>query len=58
MKLTLCSEVVRALDFASMCAFARRAGYDGLELAPVTLGDEPHRLSAAKRAEAKKNRGR
>ncbi len=54
MRVTLCSEVVRQLDFAAMCAFARRAGYDGLELAPETLSHEPHRLSAAKIAEAKK----
>jgi len=54
MKLTLCSEVVRDLDFASMCQFAGRVGYDGLELAPMVLGEAPHRLPAAKRAEAKK----
>lgn len=54
MKLALCSEVVRELDFAAMCAFAGRIGYDGLELAPITLSEEPHRLSAAKRAEARR----
>lgn len=54
MKVTLCSEVVRKLDFAAMCAFARRAGYDGLELAPEALSHEPHRLSETKITEAKK----
>lgn len=54
MKLTLCSTVVGKLDFASMCAFAKRTGYDGLELAPMTLSHEPHLLPAAKIAEAKK----
>ncbi len=54
MKLTLCSTVVGKLDFASMCAFAKRTGYDGLELGPMTLSDEPHLMSAAKIAEAKK----
>ncbi len=54
MKLTLCSTVVGKLDFASMCAFAKRAGYDGLELAPMTLGHEPHLLPTAKISEAKK----
>ncbi len=53
MKLTLCSEVVRELDFASMCAFAVRVGYDGLELAPMVLSREPHLLPAARRAEAR-----
>jgi len=54
MKLTICSEALRPLDFASMCAFAGRVGYDGIELAPVTLSREPHLLPAAKRAEARK----
>jgi D-psicose/D-tagatose/L-ribulose 3-epimerase len=39
-KLALCSEVVRELDFASMCAFAGRIGYDGLELAPMVLSQK------------------
>lgn len=54
MKLTLCSEVVRELDFASMCAFAGRVGYDGLELAPMVLSREPHLLPEKKRVEARK----
>ncbi len=54
MKLTLCNEVVRDLDFPAQCAFARAVGYDGLEIAPFTLGDEPHRLPAASRAEARR----
>jgi D-psicose/D-tagatose/L-ribulose 3-epimerase len=53
MKLTLCSEVVRELDFPAMCRFAAQVGYEGIELAPVTLSDEPQRLPAAKRAEAR-----
>lgn len=40
----LCSEVVRALGFREQCSFARSAGYNGLEVAPFTLGAEPHRL--------------
>jgi len=51
MKISLCNEVVRALDFAAQCALARALGYDGLELAPFTLDPEPHRLAAARRAE-------
>lgn len=54
MKLTLCSEVVRELDFPAMCKFAASVGYDGLELAPITLSKAPHLLPASKRAEAKK----
>ena len=51
MKLALCSEVVRELDFAAQCAFAASVGYDGLELAPMQLSKDPHRLPDARRAE-------
>jgi sugar phosphate isomerase/epimerase len=44
MKIHLCSEVVRDLDFASQCRFARETGYDGLEIAPFTLSPEPQLL--------------
>jgi D-psicose/D-tagatose/L-ribulose 3-epimerase len=42
--------VLRDLPFAEQCAYAAALGYDALEVAPFTLGDEPHRLSAAARA--------
>ena len=45
MKIYLCSEVVRDLDFADQCRFARDVGYDGLEIAPFTLSSEPQNLS-------------
>ncbi len=44
MPVYLCNEVVRDLDFAGQCRFARETGYDGLEIAPFTLSPEPHRL--------------
>jgi len=47
MKIALCNEVLRDMEFAAQCAYAAELGYDGLELAPFTLGAEPHRLSAA-----------
>ncbi|MDX6750741.1 sugar phosphate isomerase/epimerase family protein [Geminicoccaceae bacterium 1502E] len=49
MKITLCNEVVRELSFERQCAFAAGLGYDGLELAPFTLGGNPHLLSGAAR---------
>ncbi|MCI0349381.1 MAG: sugar phosphate isomerase/epimerase [Acidobacteriales bacterium] len=49
MKLSLCNEVIRELEFSRQCDFARKAGYDGLELAPFTLGDNPHFTSATER---------
>lgn len=46
MKLSLCNEVVRELDFPRQCAFAAAVGYDGLEIAPFTLKDDPLTLTS------------
>jgi sugar phosphate isomerase/epimerase len=46
MRISLCNEVIAALSFRQQCRLAKALGYDGLEIAPFTLGDEPHRLSA------------
>jgi len=54
MRLSLCNEVIRELPFERQCAFARSLGYDGLELAPFTLSDEPHRLPPAERARVRR----
>jgi len=55
MRISLCNEVIRELPFERQCAFARQTGYDGLEIAPFTFGEEPHRLSAAQRAVARRS---
>jgi sugar phosphate isomerase/epimerase len=52
--LALCNEVLRDLPFAGQCAYAAALGYDALEVAPFTLGDEPHRLGAAARADLRR----
>ena len=50
MRISLCNEVVRDLDFAAQCALAASFGYDGLEVAPFTLDAEaPHLLPASRR---------
>jgi len=54
MRISLCNEVIRDLPFERQCAFARAVGYDGLEIAPFTLGDEPHLLSAQRRADVRR----
>lgn len=54
MKLSLCNEVIRGLDFSRQCALAAELGYEGLELAPFTLGDDAHRMSADRRAEIRR----
>jgi sugar phosphate isomerase/epimerase len=54
MRISLCNEVIRELPFVQQCEFARKVGYDGLEIAPFTLGDEPHLLSPGRRAEVRR----
>ena len=51
MRISLCNEVIRELDFPAQCALAGGLGYDGLEIAPFTLSDEPERLPYARRTE-------
>ncbi len=54
MKISLCNEVIRGLDFPHQCALAAGLGYDGLELAPYTLSDQPQRLVAVRRAQLRR----
>jgi D-psicose/D-tagatose/L-ribulose 3-epimerase len=51
MRVSLCNEVLGEFDFARQCALARQFGYDGVEIAPFTLSDDPPRLTAAQRNE-------
>jgi D-psicose/D-tagatose/L-ribulose 3-epimerase len=50
MRIALCNEVIAALPFERQCEFAATLGYDGLEIAPFTLGDYPHLIDAQGRA--------
>jgi len=54
MKIALCNEVIREMDFAAQCSYAAALGYDGLEVAPFTLDENPHQLSASARAELRR----
>jgi D-psicose/D-tagatose/L-ribulose 3-epimerase len=47
MRISLCNEVITGLPFAKQCELAAALGYDGLEIAPYTLSDDPARLTAA-----------
>ena len=47
MRIALCNEVIAQLPFPKQCEYAAKLGYDGLEIAPYTLSDEPHRMGAA-----------
>ena len=50
MRIALCNEVIAPMPFPKQCEYAAKLGYDGLEVAPYTLSDEPHRLGAAQLA--------
>jgi D-psicose/D-tagatose/L-ribulose 3-epimerase len=54
MHISLCNEVIRELPFEQQCAFAGAVGYDGLEIAPFTLSEEPHLLSPQRRAQVRR----
>ena len=53
MRIALCNEVIAPMSFPKQCEYAAKLGYDGLEIAPYTLSDEPHRMGAAQRAAAR-----
>jgi D-psicose/D-tagatose/L-ribulose 3-epimerase len=54
MKLALCNEVIREFEFSRQCSFAAAVGYQGLEIAPFTLGEAPDRLPASRIAETRR----
>lgn len=47
MRIALCNEVIAPMPFPQQCEYAAKLGYDGLEVAPYTLSEEPHRMGAA-----------
>jgi D-psicose/D-tagatose/L-ribulose 3-epimerase len=53
MRIALCNEVIAPMPFPRQCEYAAKLGYEGLEVAPYTLSDEPHRLGAAQIAAAR-----
>jgi D-psicose/D-tagatose/L-ribulose 3-epimerase len=53
MRIALCNEVIAPMPFPAQCEYAAKLGYDGLEIAPYTLSDEPHRMGAAQIAAAR-----
>jgi D-psicose/D-tagatose/L-ribulose 3-epimerase len=52
-RIALCNEVIAPMPFPGQCEYAAKLGYDGLEIAPYTLSDEPHRLGSAQLAAAR-----
>jgi D-psicose/D-tagatose/L-ribulose 3-epimerase len=52
-RIALCNEVIAPMPFPRQCEYAAKLGYDGLEIAPYTLSDEPQRMGAAQIAAAR-----
>ena len=46
-----CNEIYQGWDFAESCKHIRATGYDGIEIAPFTLSEDPATISADQRAE-------
>jgi sugar phosphate isomerase/epimerase len=46
-----CNELFEKRPFAEVCRKLRTLGYEGIELAPFTLGEDPAGISKAKRTE-------
>lgn len=53
MRIALCNEVIAPMPFPAQCEYAAKLGYDGLEIAPYTLSEEPHRMGSARIAAAR-----
>jgi len=47
----MCNEAFKARSFALQCRALRSAGYEGIEIAPYTLADDPLDISAGQRRE-------
>ncbi|HWI83024.1 sugar phosphate isomerase/epimerase family protein [Ramlibacter sp.] len=54
MRFALCNEVLQPLPFRDQCALAAAQGYDGLEVAPFTLADNPAHISDAQAAQCRR----
>jgi D-psicose/D-tagatose/L-ribulose 3-epimerase len=48
---SICNEVFEKWAFADTCKAVRKAGYEGIEIAPFTLAEDPATIPAARRRE-------
>ncbi len=53
-RLAVCNELFGKMDLAEQCRLARRAGWQGIELAPFTLAEDATTLSPERRREVKR----
>jgi sugar phosphate isomerase/epimerase len=54
MRFAICNELFEGWEFDRVCRFVKSVGYDGLELAPFTLAPRITDVSAARRAELRR----
>ena len=54
MRFALCNEVLQPMPFAKQCEYAAQLGYDGIELAPYTISDDPSKLTPTQIAELRR----
>jgi sugar phosphate isomerase/epimerase len=47
----ICNEAFQDAGFAESCKIMKRAGYEGIEIAPFTLGEDPALIPPARRRE-------
>ncbi len=48
---SICNEVYQGWDFAAACRSIRSIGYDGIEIAPFTLAEDPAKIPVERRRE-------
>jgi len=53
-RFAICSETFAGMSFAETCQAARRAGYEGIEIEPAQLSDDPAGLPPARRRELRR----
>jgi D-psicose/D-tagatose/L-ribulose 3-epimerase len=49
----ICNEAFEKFHFADACRAIRKAGYEGIEIAPFTLSEDPSTIPASQRSEYK-----
>ncbi|HEY2157307.1 MAG TPA: sugar phosphate isomerase/epimerase [Isosphaeraceae bacterium] len=50
----MCNELFEGWDFAQVCKTLKGLGYEGIEIAPFTLGERPTEILASRRAELRR----
>jgi D-psicose/D-tagatose/L-ribulose 3-epimerase len=53
LKQALCNEAYEGWDFAQACKSIKKAGYEGIEIAPFTLAEDPATVTAERRREVR-----